>query len=44
MDFDDVVIFCSIKQSIQFGLFGSPDSLNMKREHDLTPSSLSVFT
>jgi hypothetical protein len=41
--FDDV-IFCSIRPSIQFGLFGSTISLNIKSEHDLTPSSLSVFT
>jgi hypothetical protein len=44
LDFDDDAIFCSIKLSIQFGLFGSTVSLNMKREHDLTLSSLSVFT
>lgn len=43
LDRDDA-IFCSIRSSIQFGLFGSTVSLNMKREHDLTPSSLSVFT
>ena len=44
LDFDDDAIFCSIKPSTQFGLFGSTVSLKMKREHDLTPSSLSEFT
>ena len=44
LGFDDNAIFCSIRWSIQFGLSGSMVSFNMNREHDLTPSSLSVLT